>query len=57
MAEQGRSPAQYAADIDAARDRLIAFVQSCTGQQWQAAPLQGDPRPVGGGDRSCGACI
>jgi DinB superfamily len=47
MSEQGRSPEQYAADIDGARDRLIAFVESCTAEGWNAAPLQGDPRPVG----------
>jgi hypothetical protein len=47
MSEQERSPAQYAADIDGARDRLIAFVESCTAEWWNAAPLQGDPRPVG----------
>ena len=47
MAEEGRSPAQYAAGIDHARDRLIAFVESCTAEQWRAAPLEGDPRPVG----------
>lgn len=47
MAEEGRSPAQYAAAIDNARNRLIAFVESCTAEQWRAAPLEGDPRPVG----------
>jgi hypothetical protein len=47
MAEEGRSPAQYATDIADARDRLIAFVESCTAEQWHAAPLDGDPRPVG----------
>src|SRR5215469_8052960 len=47
MAEEGQSPAQYAAAIDQARDRLIAFVESCTAEQWRAAPLEGDPRPVG----------
>jgi hypothetical protein len=47
MAADGRSPEQYAAEIDAARDRLIAFVESCTAGQWKAAPLDGDPRPVG----------
>jgi len=47
MAEEGRRPAQYAAGIDDARDRLIAFVESCTAEQWNAAPLEGDPRPVG----------
>ena len=47
MTEEGQSPAQYAAGIDQARDRLIAFVESCTTEQWRAAPLEGDPRPVG----------
>jgi DinB superfamily len=47
MSEDARSPAQYASDIDAARERLVAFVGGCTGEQWQAAPLDGDPRPVG----------
>jgi DinB superfamily len=47
MSEEGRSPAQYAAEIGAARDRLIAFVESCTAEHWSAAPLDGDPRPVG----------
>jgi hypothetical protein len=47
MAEKGRRPAHYVADIDDARDRLIAFVESCTAGQWNAAPLDGDPRPVG----------
>ena len=42
-----RSPAEYAAEIDAARDRLIAFAAGCTPEQWRAAPLAGDPRPVG----------
>jgi DinB superfamily len=35
-----------AADIDAARQRLISFVISCGDEQWRAAPLDGDPRPV-----------
>lgn len=30
MTGEGRSPAQYTADIEGARDRLIAFVESCT---------------------------
>jgi hypothetical protein len=47
MAEDARSPAEYAADIDAARDRLIGFMAGCTDQEWQSAPLDGDPRPVG----------
>src|SRR5260221_13022994 len=40
-------PAEYASDIDAARERLVAFVDGCTDEQWTAAPLEGDPRPVG----------
>jgi DinB superfamily len=47
VTEGERSPAQYAADIDGARDRFIAFVAACTAEQWNAAPLKGDPRPVG----------
>jgi uncharacterized damage-inducible protein DinB len=47
MSEENRSPAQYAADSNDARDRLIAFVESCPSEQWHAAPLAGDPRPVG----------
>jgi hypothetical protein len=47
MAEDTRSPAEYAADIGAARDRLISFAGRCTGEQWRSAPLDGDPRPVG----------
>ena len=46
MSTEARSPAQYAADIGAARDRLIAFAESCPDEQWNAAPLAGDPRPV-----------
>ena len=42
-----RSPAEHAAQIDAARQRLLAFVQQCTDDDWSAAPLDGDPRPVG----------
>jgi hypothetical protein len=47
MTEEGRSPAQFASEIDGARDRLIACVESCTDAQWAAAPLEGDPRSVG----------
>jgi hypothetical protein len=47
MSDEVRSPAQYAADIDAARERLAAFAVGCSPEQWRAAPLQGDPRPVG----------
>jgi hypothetical protein len=47
MSDDARSPAQYASDIDAARERLVTFVSGCTDEQWKAAPLDGDPRPVG----------
>jgi DinB superfamily len=47
VSEDAQSPAQYASDIDAARERLVTFVSSCTDEQWKAAPLNGDPRPVG----------
>jgi len=46
VAEDVRSPAAYAADIDAARERMIAFVGGCSDKEWRAAPLNGDPRPV-----------
>jgi DinB superfamily len=42
-----RSPAEFAAGIDSARDRLIGFVDGCTDAEWRSAPLDGDPRPVG----------
>jgi DinB superfamily len=47
MQEDARSPAEFAADIGAARERLIGFVRGCTDEQWHAAPLDDDPRPVG----------
>jgi hypothetical protein len=47
MQEDVRSPAELAAGIDAARERLIGFVDGCTDAQWRSAPLDGDPRPVG----------
>src|SRR5215467_8083409 len=47
MSEDARSPARYASEIDEARERLIAFAGGCTAEQWSAAPLDGDPRPVG----------
>jgi len=37
MSDEARSPAEYAAQIDAARDRLIAFAVGCTPEHWQAA--------------------
>jgi DinB superfamily len=46
MAEAVTGPGQYAAEIGAARDRLIGFVRGCTEDQWRSAPLDGDPRPV-----------
>ena len=46
MADDERDPAAYAADIEAARDRLIAFAGGCSEADWRAAPLDGDPRPV-----------
>jgi hypothetical protein len=47
MSEDARSPADYAAEIDQARERLVAFADGCSDEQWRAAPLDGDPRPVG----------
>ena len=46
MTEDERDAAAYAADIEAARDRLIAFASGCSEAEWRAAPLDGDPRPV-----------
>jgi hypothetical protein len=45
--QNDRSPAEFAADIDAARERLIGFVDGCSDADWRSAPLDGDPRPVG----------
>jgi len=47
MSEDARSPAEYASEIDEARERLVVFVNGCSDEQWRAAPLDGDPRPVG----------
>jgi hypothetical protein len=47
MGDDARSPAQYAAAIDAAMERLVAFAAGCPPEQWRATPLDGDPRPVG----------
>jgi hypothetical protein len=44
---QDLSPAQHAAAIEEARQRLSDFVLGCTDEQWQAAPVDGDARPVG----------
>lgn len=46
MAEDTCDPAACAADIDAARERLISFVTGCGEEEWRAAPLDDDPRPV-----------
>jgi hypothetical protein len=46
VTEDAPAPAACAAEIDAARDRLIGFVDGCTEEQWGATPLDGDPRPV-----------
>jgi DinB family protein len=46
MADDEQDPTAYAASIEAARDRLIAFATGCSEQEWRAAPLEGDPRPV-----------
>jgi hypothetical protein len=46
MADDARDPAAYAADIEAATDRLVSFVSACADREWRAAPLEGDPRPV-----------
>jgi len=40
------SPAQLAAAVDESRQRLSDFVLRCTDEQWQSAPVDGDPRPV-----------
>ena len=46
MTDDEQNPAAYAADIDAARERMIGFVSGCSDEQWASAPLDGDPRPV-----------
>ena len=46
MTDDERDPAAYAADIDAARERMIGFASGCSDEEWRAAPLDGDPRPV-----------
>jgi DinB superfamily len=47
MDDDVRSAAAVAADIDAARERMIGLAGRCTEEQWRSAPLDGDPRPVG----------
>jgi hypothetical protein len=46
VTEDERDGPAYAAQIEAARDRLIAFANGCSEQDWRATPLDGDPRPV-----------
>jgi hypothetical protein len=46
VTDDERDPAAYAADIDAARERMIGFVSGCSDEEWRAAPLDGDTRPV-----------
>lgn len=41
------SPAQHAIAIDASRQQFRDFVERCTDEQWQATPVDGDPRSVG----------
>ncbi|HEX9520577.1 MAG TPA: DinB family protein [Streptosporangiaceae bacterium] len=41
------SPAAHAQAIADARQRLLTFVQRCTDGDWRAAPVDGDPRPIG----------
>src|SRR5215472_16660807 len=36
-----------AQSIDDARQRLVSFVRQCAHDNWSAAPVPGDPRPVG----------
>jgi hypothetical protein len=38
VTEDERDAAAYAADIEAARDRLIAFASGCSEAEWRAAP-------------------
>ena len=46
MTGDEQDPAAYAADIDAAGERMIGFVNGCSDEEWGSAPLDGDPRPV-----------
>jgi DinB superfamily len=42
-----RNAAEYASAIAEARQRLVGFAEGCSGSDWAASPLDGDPRPVG----------
>ncbi|HEV3122964.1 MAG TPA: DinB family protein [Candidatus Dormibacteraeota bacterium] len=46
MAER-RTPAEYASEIRAARDRLVEFAERCSDDDWRARLPGDDPRPVG----------
>ena len=42
------SPSEYAAEVAAARDRLVDFVGQCSDASWESvSAVEGDPRPVG----------
>jgi hypothetical protein len=42
------SPAEYAAAVATARDRLVGFVGQCSDASWKSiSAAEGDPRPVG----------
>ena len=40
-------PAGYAAAVGESRERLLDYLARCGDQDWAAAPVPGDPRPVG----------
>jgi DinB superfamily len=42
-----QSPANLAAAIVQARQRLVEFLETCTEADWHSAPVHGDPRPAG----------
>jgi hypothetical protein len=41
------TPAEHAAAIGETRQQLIDFIGRCTDTDWQAAPIEGDPRSTG----------
>jgi DinB superfamily len=41
------TPAEHAAAIEETRQHLIDFIGRCTDADWQATPIDGDPRSVG----------
>ena len=50
MTDDERDPAAYAADIDAARERMIGFVTGCSDEEWARGAAERGP-PAGGGGR------